>query len=101
MNHKEIKKALNDRGYSLAAACEAMGRSYVQFYNVTNRKQKSAYIAKAIAVLIELPVETVFPEMAGDDHQSKIYKSQQVIANGKAKIDAAIEAGLISDKKSA
>ena len=91
MDHNEIKTALRSRGYTLAAACEAMNRSYVQFYNVTTRKAKSAYVAQAIALLLELPVEDVFPEMDGTSTVVKITKNADLIALAREKL---IEAGL-------
>lgn len=97
MDHTEIKAALRSRGYSLAAACEAMNRSYVQFYNVTTRKAKSAYVAQAIALLLDLPIKEVFPEMDGNSTSLKIIKNASLIASAKAKL---VEAGLPVERKS-
>ncbi|WP_321276957.1 helix-turn-helix domain-containing protein [Thiomicrorhabdus indica] len=93
MKHEEIKSALAQRGYTLAAACETMDRSYVQFYNVTHRLAKSAYIAKAIAVLIDKTVEEVFPDVPQYHAHQQLPKDQKLIDSGKAKL---IEAGLLS-----
>ncbi|WP_178860761.1 helix-turn-helix domain-containing protein [Thiomicrorhabdus cannonii] len=93
MNHEEIKSALAERGYTLSAACEAMGRSYVQFYNVTNRSSKSFYIANSIAVLIDKPVEEVFPDIPQYADGNRPNKNQNMIDAGKAKLK---EAGLLS-----
>ncbi|MEA1989011.1 helix-turn-helix domain-containing protein [Thiomicrorhabdus sp. Kp2] len=93
MNHDEIKSALAERGYTLAAACEVMGRSYIQFYNVTNRAAKSFYIANSIAVLIDKPVEKVFPDIPQYSDENRPNKSQKLIDDGKAKLK---EAGLMS-----
>lgn len=92
MTHDEIKSALNNAGYSLAAACEVMKRSYVQFYNVTNRKSKSKYIANSIAALLGKSVEEVFPDVPQYADETVKDRDPQLIEDGRQKL---IDAGLL------
>lgn len=92
MTHDDIKAALAEKGYSLSAASEAMGRSYLQLYNTTNRKTKSRYVARSLAVLLDMPIEEIFPDCP-EYSEKKVNKSQKAIDAGRAKL---IEAGLMT-----
>lgn len=92
MTHDQIKAALAERGYSLAAASEAMSRSYLQLWNTTTRKGKSRYVANSVAVLLDKSVEEVFPDCP-EYSETKVNRSQKAIDKGRAKL---IEAGLLS-----
>ena len=92
MTHEQIKAALVERGYSLSAAAQAMSRSYIQLYNTTTRKTRSRYVANAIAVLLDQPVASVFPDVPEYTNQ-RAKTDHKIVESGRAKL---IEAGLMS-----
>lgn len=92
MTHDQIKQALADKGYSLAAAAKTMDRSYLQLYTTTTRKAKSRYVATALAILLDKPVLDVFPEYP-EYGEVKVNTAQEVIDKGREKL---IDAGLMS-----
>ena len=92
MTHEDIKKALSGQGLSLAAAARAMKRSYLHLYNITTRKAKSRYVANSLAVLLDLPVAEVFPDIP-EYSKPKNMTSEKAIVKGQRKL---IESGLLS-----
>lgn len=91
MNYKQIHNALKDKGLSWLAAAEAIGCTYQHLLNICARRAQSLRVAKAISVLIETPVEEVFPDVPRYQEDRKAERKMRV-DDARARL---VEAGLV------
>ncbi|WP_418608869.1 helix-turn-helix domain-containing protein [Pseudoalteromonas sp. US3C1013] len=63
MNHEEIKAAIYEKGYTLAMIAECINKHPSHISSIIHRRNTSSVIAKAIAKVIDKPVEQVFPDV--------------------------------------
>jgi hypothetical protein len=88
MNYEEIKSALDERGYNVSAAAEVLGKSRTMLTLVAQRKETSRKVAVALAVLIDRPIEEVFPDVPAYHEDPKAERKRKV-AEGRKKLLAA------------
>lgn len=62
MTADEIKKALNERGYSLAMLGRASDINPARFSTVIHRHESSRRVAGLVAKALDKPLTEVFPE---------------------------------------
>ena len=77
MNPKEIYQALKDKNLNASMIAEALGVSSQAVSNAIKQGKSSQRIAKAIALAIDEPLETVFPHYA-QKQQNQIFRHKKV-----------------------
>ena len=88
MERETIKTELSKKGYSLAMIAAALDCTPVNVQQVVKRLNHSHRVANAIATVLELPIEKVFPDVpsyANPQHfattrQQRIEELQQRLA---------------------
>lgn len=63
MDHNEIKAAIYEKGYTLAMVAECINKRPSHVSSIIHRRNTSSVIANAIAKVLDLPVEQVFPDV--------------------------------------
>ena len=63
MDHETIKSELRKKGYSLAMVADALECSPVNVQQVVKRLNHSHRVANAIAVVLDLEIKDVFPDV--------------------------------------
>jgi lambda repressor-like predicted transcriptional regulator len=61
MNYETIKTELRKKGFSMSMIAEALGCSPVNVHQVCKGQNNSYRVAKAVAAVLELKVNDVFP----------------------------------------
>jgi Ner family transcriptional regulator len=64
-DYETIKTELRNKGYSMSMIADALGCTPVNVHQVCQGKNNSYRVAKAVATVLEQPVEVVFPRTAG------------------------------------
>ncbi|WP_199525394.1 helix-turn-helix domain-containing protein [Pseudoalteromonas sp. bablab_jr011] len=86
MKPDEIKQALDEKGYSLSILAAALGLNLSHVSSVLYQHTTSYKVASAIAKIIELPVEQVFPGVPAytknkDTRSKKIQALRELLAS--------------------
>ena len=77
MTHEEIKKALRQKGYTLAMIADALGCSATNVQQVSKRITYSMNVAKAIATVLDKPLLEIFDDVPSYRAPSFSYKHRQ------------------------
>lgn len=88
MKHEQITAALNKAGHTWGTASEAIGKTKTTLISVSQRKTTSRPVARALSLLIEIPVEEVFPDKP-DYHGKGKKKRSDIVDSARAKLKKA------------
>jgi hypothetical protein len=89
MTHEEISRALSEAGLSWRAAGAAIGRTGTMLIRVSQRDAVSRPVARALSVLIDLPVEEVFPDVPAYHGEDPSVCRKRRISDARAKLKKA------------
>jgi hypothetical protein len=89
MTHEEITKALSEAGLSWRSAGAAIGRTGTMLSRVSQRDAVSRPVARALAVLIDRPVEEVFPDVPSYHGEDPKASRDRRISDARAKLKKA------------
>ena len=62
MDYETIKTELRNKGYSMSMIATALGCTPVNVHQVCQGANKSYRVAKAVSVVLEKPIEEIFPD---------------------------------------
>lgn len=89
MTHEEITKALSEAGFSWRAAGKAVGRTGTMLIRVSQRDAVSRPVALALSMLINSPVEEVFPDVPDYHGEDPKVALERKIAEAREKLKKA------------
>jgi lambda repressor-like predicted transcriptional regulator len=87
MDYETIKTQLRNKGYSMSMIADALGCSPVNVQQVCKGQNNSYRVAKAVAAVLELEVNAVFPTSYQDvqdfptSRQERVEALQQRLAS--------------------
>jgi Ner family transcriptional regulator len=87
MDYETIKTELRNKGYSMSMIADALGCTPVNVHQVCQGKNNSYRVAKAVAAVLELAVNDVFPTSYQDvqffptSRQERVEALQQRLAS--------------------
>jgi Ner family transcriptional regulator len=80
MDYETIKTQLRNKGYSMSMIAEALGCTPVNVHQVCKGQNNSYRVAKAVAAVLELAVNDVFPTSYRDIQNFPTSRQQRVEA---------------------
>jgi Ner family transcriptional regulator len=80
MDYETIKTQLRNKGYSMTMIAEALGCTPVNVHQVCKGQNNSYRVAKAVAAVLELAVNDIFPTSYRDIQNFPTSRQQRVEA---------------------